>query len=107
MSPYKVGEFLVSKHYSNRYYLITEATEQTDGNFVSHCFYRYVVIKEGTNWVQEPNEVLSQCFYSFENQAANFSLAINVPDEVVCLALNYSLEKIDKWRAIYNGIPTK
>lgn len=108
MTPYKVGEFLVNKYDDLGFYcLVTETTEQTDGNFIGHYFYRYVYMKEGYNEVVEPNEVLDQCFYSFQDQAANYSLATNVPDEVVCLALDYCLKKLDKWKAIYNGIPTE
>ena len=104
--PYQVGQFLINKHTPEIYYLITEATEQVDGNFKGHYFYRYVYTSSEHNRIVEPNEVLEQCFYSFQDRAANFSLANKVPEKIVCLALNYTLEKIDKWSNIYNNIPT-
>lgn len=107
MTPYKVGEFLVNKYHAGFYYLVTEARGETDGAFVGNYFYRFVYMREGYDRVIEPNEAEEQYFYTFQDHAANYSLATNVPDEIVCLALNYCLKKLDKWGAIYDGIPTK
>lgn len=31
--PYQIGQFLINKHTPKLYYLITETTKQTDGNY--------------------------------------------------------------------------
>lgn len=101
---YSLSDFLVNKYHPDFYYLITKVTKQIDGKFVGEYFYRYVCIHADSNKVDEPNEGLNQCFYSFQEEAANFSLATSVPKEITELALDYALRKIDMWNEIYNQI---
>jgi hypothetical protein len=101
---YSLGDLLTNKYHPGIYYLITEATTLIDGNFVGEYFYRYIYMFTDSDRVVEPNQVIDQCFYSFHKEAANFSLATNIPKEITELALDYTLRKIDMWNDIYNGI---
>lgn len=101
--PYKVGQFIVNKHSPNIYALITEATK-IDDNFTEEYFYRYVLLSIYSDRVSEPNEVLDQCFYSFQENAANYSLCTEVPEKIRKTALVYVSMKQDKWSSIYKGL---